>query len=260
MSIDSPSIPTPNPQPKKNNCLLWGCLGVVLLIFVTFCCLGSLIILPLVTDFDPLGIDLRNRIEEYIPWQDYIEDPSLIPDIDEFLEDSVDPYLEEDPGVDLPDPSSNIDASSIPLAYYSGSDFPANFQYPSGWDIEIEDYAVTFYDPNSFTYLYVGEDLVDEGTMPELIADDVMEALMEESQEGTFLLVSATPYQVPTGENAYLHQMEWTDPDGYFIWAYDLEIVTGESNIFFFLSGEDPEDIELYGDLLRIIVDSYSRQ
>lgn len=54
--------------------------------------------------------------------------------------------------------------------------------------------------------------------------------------------------------------MEWTDLEGYFIWAYDLEIVDGESNIFFFLSGEDPGEIELYGDLLRIIVDSYSRQ
>ena len=258
--MNSPSITPENPQPKKKNCLLWGCLGVILFIFVTFCCLGSLIILPLVTDFDPLGFDLRNRIEEFIPWRDYIDDPSLIPDFDEFLDESVDPYQEDDPGTDSADPGSYEDAYSIPLAYYSGSDFPANFQYPSGWDIEPEEYAVTFYDPNSYTYLYVGEDLVDEGTTPEMIADDVMGALMEKSQEGTFTLVSATPYLVPTGENAFLHQMEWTDPDGYFIWAYDLEIVDGESNIFFFLSGEEPGEIELYGDLLRIIVDSYSRQ
>ena len=259
MSIDSPAIPQTGDQPKKKNCFVWGCLGVVILLVVTFCCLGSLIILPFVTDFDPLGMDLRNRIEEYIPWRDYIDDPSLIPDFDEFLEDSEDPYLEEDPGAGSADPGSYDDASSIPLAYYSAGDFPANFLYPSGWGIEAEDSAVTFYDPVSYTYLYVGEDLVDEGTTPVDVAEGVMESLMEESQEGTFQLINSEPWQVPTGEEAWLYQMEWTDLEGYYIWAYDLEIVSGESNIFFFLSGEDPGDIDLYGDLLRIIVDSYTR-
>ncbi len=260
MSIDTPSIPAPDAQPKKKNCLLWGCLGLVIFIVITFCCLGTLTLLTFFTDFSPLGIDLRSRIEEYIDLGEYLDDPALIPDFDEYLDEGVDPTPEEDPGADLPDPGSYDDAYSIPLAFYSGSDFPANFQYPSGWNIEEEEYSVTFYDPNSYTYLYVGEDLVDEGSTAEMVADDVMEMLMEESQEGTFLLISAAPYQVPTGEEAYLHQMEWTDPDGYFIWAYDLEIVDGESNIFFFLSGEDPGEIELYGDLLRIIVDSYTRQ
>lgn len=157
-------------------------------------------------------------------------------------------------------PESFNDASSIPLEYYSASDFSATFLYPSGWEIEVEDYAVTFYEPDSFTYLYVGEDVVDEGYTAAQIASDVMDSIREESQEGTFQLVSSMPWMAEDGEDAHLTQMEWTDLDGYYNWAYELEIVLGEYNTFFFIAGEEPEDIALYGDLLEIIVDSFSRQ
>lgn len=257
MSIESPSIPAASAQPKKKNCLLWGCLSFIALIAVTLCCVGSLVVLPFVTDFDPFN--LRNRLEEIIHLGDYIDDPSQFPGFEDFLGDDFD--FEQDDFFDSEDsdPGSFDDASSIPMSYYSAGDFPANFLYPSGWGIEAEDKAVTFYDPTSYTYLYVGEDLVDEGITPADIADDVLESLKEESQEGTFQLITSEPWQVPTGEDAWLYQMEWTDLEGYDIWAYDLEIVSGESNVFFFLSGEKPADIDLYGDLLRIIVDSYTR-
>jgi len=267
MGIDSSANPETASQPKKKNCFLWGCLIVVILVVVGFCCLGSLIILPFVTDFDPLGVDLRDRIEEYIPWQEFLDDPSLIPGFEDFLEEGIDTYLDEDSFLpdefspESPDPSdTHSDASSIPMANYFAHNFPVSFLYPSGWDIETEDYAVTFYDPNSYTYLYVGEDLVDEGTTPAIVADGVLESLMEESQEGTFRLISSETWQVPTGEDAHLNLMEWTDLDGYYTWAYDLEIVNGESNVFFFISGEEPGESALYGDLLRIIVDSYRRE
>ena len=124
----------------------------------------------------------------------------------------------------------------------------------------MEDYSVTFYDPESYTYLYVGEDVLDEGYTAAEVASEVVESIREESQEGTFLLVSSEPWMAEDGEDAHLNLMEWTDLDGYYTWAYDLEIVLGEYNTFFFISGEEPEDIALYGDLLEIIADSFSRQ
>ena len=157
-------------------------------------------------------------------------------------------------------PESFSDVSSIPLEYYSATDFSATFLYPSGWEIEVEDDTVTFYDPESYTYLYVGEEVLDEGYTAAQVASEVAESIREESEEGTFTLVSSMPWMAEDGEDAHLNLMEWTDLDGYYTWAYDLEIVLGEYNTFFFISGEDQEDIALYGDLLEIIADSFSRQ
>lgn len=264
MSIDSPSIPVESDQPKKKNCFLWGCLSVVVLIIVTACCVGSLVVLPLVTDFDPLN--LKDRIGEYFQLEDYLDDPSQIPGLEDFFDEGFDPFQEElMPTAEISDPvtgpsESRIDASSIPLENYAATDFSAYFQYPAGWEIEVEDYAVTFYDPDSYKYLYVGEDLVDDGMTAEQVASDVMESIREEAQEGTFQLLTSTPWLADQGEDAYLTLMEWTDSDGYYTWAYDLEFVLGEYNTFFFISGEDPGEIELYGDLLEIIAESFSRQ
>ena len=62
MSIETPSIPPTTDQPKKKNCLLWGCLSVVILVVISICCLGSLVVLPFVTDFDPFNLrDLCRR-------------------------------------------------------------------------------------------------------------------------------------------------------------------------------------------------------
>lgn len=252
MSIETPSIPPTSDQPKKNNCLLWGCVSVVILVVISCCCIGSLVIVPFVTDFDPFN--LRNFVDDNFNPGDYLDD-----DFDfDSDEDSYFPDESESESADLPE--SYNDASSIPLEYYSASDFSATFLVPSGWEIEVEDYAVTFYDPDSFTYLWVGEDVVEEGYTAAQVANDLMESIREESQEGTFQLVSSMPWPAEDGEDAHLNQMEWTDLDGYYTWAYDLEIVLGEYNTYFFISGEEPEDIALYGDLLEIIVDSFSRQ
>jgi len=264
MTIDS-ATPIPASQPKKGNCFLWGCLIVLLLIFVTVCCLGSLIFLPFFTDFNPLGFDLKNQIEELIPFQDFLDDPSQIPGFDQFLDENLDTLLEEVPGFVESTPNALMpaapasDAHSVPLETYTGSDFPATFSYPAGWEIETEDYAVTFYDPDSYTYLFVGEDQVDEGTTAMQISLEVKEALMEEAEEGTFRVVENAPYYPPTGDDAYLSAYEWTDSDGYFIWAFELETVNGDSNLFFFFSGENPDDAALYRDLIEIIADSYRR-
>lgn len=239
---------------KNSNCLLKGCLIVLLLFILVLCCLGTLVAVPFVTDFNPLGQDWQNRIMDIIPWEDFIQDTSLIPGFEDFLDEDFD--FSPEP---FDSTWSASDAWEIPLTTYTASDFPATFSYPAEWDIEEEAYEVTFYDPDSFTFLYVGEELVDEGTTAAQVSSEVIESLQSEAQSGTFVLIENSPWSVPTGDDAYLNAYEWTDSDGYFLWAYDLETISGESNVYFFLAGEDPELAPLYGELIKIIADSFSR-
>jgi hypothetical protein len=102
----------------------------------------------------------------------------------------------------------------------------------------------------------MGEDITDSGTLAEEIAIEILDSVQEEAQEGSFKLISSRPYSVSIAEDAHLTLFEWVDLDGYYIWAYDLEIVSGESNIYIFLSGEDPDEIPIYGDLLDLIASS----
>jgi len=228
---------------------------IVLLLFIlVFCCLGTLVVVPFVTDFNPLGQDWQNRIMDIIPWEDFIEDSSLIPGMEEFLDEDFD--FSPEP---FDSAWSASDAWEIPLTTYTASDFPATFSYPEGWDIEEEDYEVTFYDPDSFTFLYVGEELVVDGTTAAEVSAEVIESLQSEAESGTFILIQNSPWSVPTGDDAYLNAYEWTDSDGYFLWAYDLETISGESNVYFFLAGEDPELAPLYWELINIIAESFSR-
>ncbi|TFG48329.1 MAG: hypothetical protein E4H33_04355 [Anaerolineales bacterium] len=265
MTTENAILSPAAPVKKGGKCFLWGCLIIVLLVLVTICCLGTLFFLPFFTDFDPLGFDFRNRIEEFIPLQELLGDTSLIPGLPDIMDEDFDPYLEE--GSEIVDPTQgtstsdlpSVEALSIPLDTYTGSDFPATFSYPAGWDIEVEEGGVTFYDPNSYTYLFVGEYFVENGMTAQEISRDMNISLNDEAQEGTFQILERAPYTVPTGDDAYLSAYEWTSLDGYFTWAFDLETVQGESNIYFFLSGEDPETAALYGELIEIIAASFSR-
>lgn len=254
MSIDSPPIPAAETEQKSSNKLLWGCLIAIILALVIFCCAGSLLLMPLFTNFDPFGTNLRQRIEEYLP-MDYLEDPSSIPDIEEFLDNPESSASEETPQAE-PAVTDTQDVSSQPLATFSINELGISFFYPSGWDIELDPYAATFYHPGDFTYLYVGEDPIEGDISAESVANDVIESLQEDAQEGTFELLSSAPYSVSVAEDAYLAVFEWVDQDGYYTWAYDLEIIYGDSNLFFFLSGEDPDEIPMYGDLLDRIASS----
>jgi len=254
MTIDSPPIPPAETEKKSTNKLLWGCLIAVVLALVIFCCLGSLLLMPLFSNFDPLGTNIRQRIEEYLPL-DYLEDPSSIPAIEEILDyqDSSTSLATAQPA---PAAKDSQDASFQPLSTFAINELGISFSYPSGWDIELDPYAATFYHPEDFTYLYVGEDPLDEGATAEAIADDVIESIRSDAQEGTFEILNSGPYSVSVAEDAYLAVFEWVDQDGYYTWAYDLEIVYGDSNLYFFLSGEDPDEIPQYGDLLDTIASS----
>ncbi|MFN2282722.1 MAG: hypothetical protein ACK2TZ_12735 [Anaerolineales bacterium] len=256
MSIDSPTIP-PESETKSSNKLLWGCLIAFILALVVFCCAGSLIFLPLFSDFDPLGTNLRGRIEEYLPLE-YLEDPSSIPGMQDFLDETPGSAVEGTTQPSFADKDAQS-AQSLPLADFYFNDIDLAFSYPVGWDIELDVYTVTFYDPDSFTYLYMGEDTIDAGSTAEGVALDVLASVQEGAQAGTFELYSSAPYEVAIADDAYLTLFEWVDEDGYYTWAYDLEIVYEDSNLFFFFSGEDPDQIAFYGELLDIIASSLYR-
>ena len=76
-----------SPQSPKGNCLLKGCLIVLLLFFLVALCLGTLVVLPFVTDFNPLGLEWQNRIKEFLPWDDFFQGPSLLPGLPDFSDD-----------------------------------------------------------------------------------------------------------------------------------------------------------------------------
>lgn len=252
MSVDTPKIPTAE-EPRKNNRLLWGCLIALVLILVVICCGATLVLMPLFTDYDPLGTGLRDRIEEYLPL-DYLDEPSSVPSYEDLLNEVM-PTEEVET---IPETASEeiTEAEDLPLAIFDFVDIGISFYYPAGWDIELAGYTVTFYDPNSFTYIYMGEELTEPGTTAEEIALDILDSIQADAQDDSFNLITSDPYYVSIGDDAYLTLFEWVDQDGYYTWAYDLEIVSGESNIYFFLSGEDPDEILFYGNLMDIIASS----
>jgi hypothetical protein len=222
---------------KKPNYILWGCLIVIVLGCLMMGCLMTLVGLPLFTDFDPLGLDIQDWVEDIFPDMEYMDEATLEPEVNEFL----------------PIPGS------MTLVPYSAMDFNANFSYPVDWEISEEDSRVTFSQPDGYTYLYVGEDVVDEGSSAAEVADNVLETVMDDAAEGTFELLESGPYQLPSGYDAYLNAFQFVDTEGYFYWAYDLEIVDGESNIFFFLEGDNPEEFEVYREIFDEIAASFYR-
>ena len=228
-------------ETKKPNYILWGCLIIIILGCLMSACLMTLVGLPLFTDFDPLGLDIEDWFDDIIPSDDYFEEP-----LD---------YETPEPVEIEPVPFSG----TMPLVPYSAVDFSANFTYPVDWEITEEDYRVTFSQPDSFTYLIVGEDVVDEGSTASEVADNVLESVMEDAAEGTFEILESGPYDLPSGYDAYLNTFQFVDNEGYFYWAYDLEIVDGESNIFFYLEGEDPEEYVVYRAIFDEIAASFTR-
>ena len=63
MSIDTPAIPPlEETEPKKKNKLLWGCLIGLILIMVVLCVGTALLMTPIFSDRDPLGLGLSDWI------------------------------------------------------------------------------------------------------------------------------------------------------------------------------------------------------
>lgn len=252
-------------QPKKQNCFLWGCLIVLVMICLVVGCLGTLVALPLFTDFDPLG--LGDQIDEIIPWQEFLDDPSSIPDLPKLFSDENDlTYGDEDsfPDESSPEPPIDLapDSGSFPLVPYIADDFPFYFSYPAGWEIEVDENSVgvTFYDPDSYTYLSVGSDWLCQGCSTAADASvELMETLEFQAQEGTFVVIEDRTYTVSTGDDAHFNAYEWMDLDGFNAWAYDINITVGEDNHFFFMVGDDSLYFETYGELIEAIGASYSR-
>ena len=244
-------------QPKKQNCFLWGCLIVLVMICLVVGCLGTLVALPILTGFDPLG--LGDQIDEFIPWQEFMDDPSSVPDLPELFSDE-DSFSDES----SPEPpiASAPDSESFQLVPYTEIDFPVSFSYPENWEIIEDDYedGVTFYDPASYTYLSVGRDWLCQGCLTAADASvEFMETLEFQAQEGTFEVIQNTPFYVSTGDDAHFNAYEWVDEDGNNQWAYDINVIVEEYNIYFLMGGEDPQYFETYGELIEAIGASFSR-
>ncbi|MGB2964420.1 MAG: hypothetical protein WBB69_10595 [Anaerolineales bacterium] len=263
ITVTNPAPASSGEKPKSSSCLLRGCLIVGILLIMVFCCLGSLVALPFVTGFDPLGLDPENRFNEIIEWQDFIEDPSIVPDL--FKEPSDPLVVEDDPVLGFPTPGPLAptrpapDARALSMATYTAPDFPAAFSYPAHWGLEEEPFRATFYDPDHDTILYVGEDPVEYGITAAQIAEEVSENLQADAQPGTFQIIENSPWSVPTGEDAHLSAFVWNDTSGSHRWSFDLEIVSGETNVFFFMVGEDPEQAFINAEVIELIAASFSR-
>lgn len=262
-----PSTASSGGSSNNSNCLLKGCLIILALFLVSCCCLGALVALPFVIDFDPLGLDLRNRFDEFIPWEDFLPDSNEIPVMPDLFDEGLDIYTDEDSSSDStnPDPKLTTDSTSesgyFQLVPYPEIDFPIIFSYPEGWDISADEYAdgVTFFDPDSYTYLSVGRDWTEVGWTAAYVSEKLSETLEFQAQEGTFVVLENTPFFVSTGDDANFNAYEWIDLDDNYQWAYDINIIFEEYNIYFYMVGDDPEYFEMYGELIEAIGASYSR-
>ena len=252
---------------KNSNCLLKGCLIIMALLVVTCCCLGTLLALPFVTDFDPLGLDLRNRLNEFFPWEEFLQDTSQIPVLPDLFDDGFGNSTDEGFSSDSTNPEPELTNDSIlesgdfQLVPYLEIDFPITFSYPEGWNISADEYTdvVTFFDPDSFTYFSVGRDWIEEGWTAADISEDLIKSLEFQAQEGSIVVSENTPFFVSTGDDANFSAYEWIDLDDNYHWVYDISIVFEEYNIYFYMIGDDPEYFELYRDLIEAIGASYSR-
>jgi hypothetical protein len=249
----------PKEEPRNyQNFFLWGCLAAFILFFVGLCCLVTIIFGSFFADFDPLGFDLRNRIEQYLLWPDFLDEPSVVPELPDILDETPAPLIEVTPDEMSPTVPAP-EASCEEFSTYVAHDFQAIFDFPAGWDVEPEEYGVTFYDTDSPTALRVGEAFSEAGTTARQIAEDLMASFNTESEQGSLVVFEETPFTVPTGDDAYLAAYEFIDSDGDYQWFLDLETISGESNVYFYLSGDNLEDYQFYRELIEVIAASYSK-
>jgi hypothetical protein len=241
--LDAVGGPSSRPQ-KKNSCLGRGCLILVLLAVLAAGCLGSAWALNRFLD-----LGLLDRIPA---WEE-------ITDLD------LPVIVEDDFSYSYPTPAPLAPtrpapaARGVDLTPYSGGMVSAAFSYPADWTVEMGDGQVSFLDPDSLTTLYVGEYPVEPGTTAAGISAEVRASLESESQPGTFREIESAPWVLPGGEDAQLNAWEWTDSEGYFQWAFDLEIVAAETSYYFFLIGDDPEEAYRAAELMERIAATFRR-
>ncbi len=215
--------------PKKNSCLGRGCLILVVLVVVSAVCLGSLWLLV-----DISGLNLLAQASDFLGLE--LNEWSPFPDgggADNFN------FQVPTPGPLAPTRPAPA-ARAVDLTPYSGGELGIDFSYPDGWEVQEADGQVNIFDLDSATMLFVGAFPVESGSTAAGISAEVADSLQADAQPGTFREIESVPWQVPTGDDAYLNAWEWTEGDGTYQWAFDLEIVVGEINYFFFLIGEDP--------------------
>lgn len=249
MSIDTPPIPPgeeTEASKRKSNTLLDLLYGLIIVLVVIGGVIG-LLASPLFSGQDIPVAGLFDKIDQLFS-RGPLFGGGADPDEGFILEDTV--YQ--------PGSGGSFGADQLPLGEYNLTDLGISFSYPIGWEIEQEEDEVTFYHPEDLVFIYIGEFSTDQGTTAKEIAIDFLVTIEEEAQWGTFELLQAGVYPVAIADDSYLVLFEWVDDEGDYAWAYDLEIVSGESNPFIFLYGAERDEMDYYGELLDIIAASMS--
>jgi hypothetical protein len=253
MSIDTPPIPPLDEQQgskSKRNTSLDLLIGLVIVLIV----IGGVMWLltsPLFPGLDSLTSGLIERIDQGLAL-DFLEGSDPVPEQENSGYDLVESVYQ-------PGSGGLYGADEIPLGQFNSTDLGISFSYPLGWEIEQEEDDVTFYHPEDLVFIYLGEFSADKGDTAKSIAVEFLVTVEEEAQGDSFELLLASDYPVKIADDAYLVLFEWIDDEGDYAWAYDLETVSGESNIFIFFYGADRDEMEYYGELLDIIASSMEK-
>jgi hypothetical protein len=247
---------------KKPNYILWGCLAAIGLFLVISCCLISVAGFAIFSNVDLFGLGTDGWFDDYLPFQDFLEEPSLDLDSPDYYdEEEIDEG--EDSGVSTePGPISGI----TQMTQFQSDQFSFVFFYPEGWDGSEDENneSVVFLDPDSNTFLGVGRDWLCQGcSTAKEVSDHFLVDIEFDAEPGSLVVLEDMPYSVSTGEDAHFGAYEWTNLEGDYQWIYDLVIYdedpVEDTTIYFVLWGDDYEFYEEYRELFEKVIRSYSK-
>jgi hypothetical protein len=231
-------------ETKNKNVILWGCLAALVVFCLISCCLFTFAGFAIFSKVDLFGLDSENWFDDFIPWQDYFNDPSQDLDKPEFYDEGD---IDTDEGEA---PEGSIDPGPISgitqLVQFQSDQFTFGFFYPEGWFMEEDENteSAVFLDPNSDTYLAVGRDWLCQGCSTAVeVSEHLMVDIEFDAQPDTLAVLEDMPYSVSTGEDAHFNAYEWIDLEGNYNWIYDVVIYAEDpvedTAIYFILWGED---------------------
>lgn len=251
-------------ETKKPNCILWGCLAAIGLWCLISFCLISFAGFAIFANVDLFGLGTDDWFDEYLPFQDDWDDPSLDLDSPEFYDEGDTDSEESEPLEESTDPGPISGITQ--LVPFHSDQFTFSFFYPEDWEVSEDENSesVVFVDPISYTALAVGRDWLCQGcTTAHDVAVSFKEDIEFEAQPDTLVVLEDMPYSISTGEDAHFSAYEWIDLDGNYNWVYDLVIYVEDpvedTAIYFVLWLDDYQYFEEQGELFEKIIRSYSK-
>ena len=253
-------------ETKKPNYILWGCLAAIGLFLLISCCLITVAGFAIFSNVDLFGLGTDGWFDEYLPFQDDVDDPSLDLDVPELYDEGDTDSGESEPLEESTEPGP-IEGITQLVPFHSDQ-FTFNFFYPEGWFMsEDEDYvfeSVMFMETETDTYLAVGRDWLCQGcSTAKDVAVSFFEDIEFEAQPGTLVVLEDMPYSPSTGEDAHFSAYQWVDQEGNDNWIYDLVIYVEDpvedTSIYFVLWLNDYQYFMEYRELFEKVIRSYSK-